>query len=159
MEYRSGGAASHLGKGLVTDVDAVTGIEHSGSTILPASDSAAANITVKAKGTGTLQLGDSSNAVRVGASTSNFGGMNRGSNTMTTVLLPVSGLIRSTLTIAGLGVNDLLFIQRSTTISTNVAMTGYSCTAAGEATIDFLNNQASTQSIIDPTFKYAYIKA
>ena len=162
MEYRNSGAATHFGKGLVTDVDAVTGIEHSGSTILPASDSAAANLTVKAKGTGTLQLGDSSNVIQIGASTSAFGGMNRGQTTLTLVELPASALVYSTLTVPGLGVNDLLYIARpeSTNMSTALGMVGYSCTAANEAKIAFLNNLASTASILaDTPVKFAYIKA
>ena len=162
MEYRNPGAATHYTKGLVTDVDAVTGIEHTGSTILPASDSAAANITVKAKGTGTLQLGDSSNVISIGASTSNFGGMNRGTSTLTLVELPASGLVYSTLTVPGVGVNDLIFIERpgSSAMSTALGMVGYSCTAANQVQIAFLNNLASTQSIAaDTPVKFAYIKA
>lgn len=162
MEYRNPGAATHFGKGMVTGVDGLSGVEHDGSTIAAVSDSVAAGLTVRAKGTGTLQLGDSSNTVRVGASTSNFGGMNRGTSTLTLVELPASGLVYSTLTVPGLGVDDLLYIARpeSTNMSTALGMVGYSCTAANEAKIAFLNNLASTASILgDTPIKFAYLKA
>lgn len=162
MEYRVDGAATHFGKGMVTGVDGLSGVEQVGSTIVAASDSAAAGLTVKAKGTGTLQLGDSSNVIRIGASTSAFGGMNRGTSTMTLVELPASALVYSTLTVPGLGVNDLLYIERpgSTLMSTALGMVGYSCTAANEAKIAFLNNLASTASILaDTPIKFAYLKA
>lgn len=162
MEYRNSGAATHHGKGLITGVDGDSGIEQVGSTILPASDSAAAGLTVRAKGTGTLQLGNSSNTVMIGGSTSGFGGMNRGTSTMTLVELPSSGLVCSTVTIPGLGVDDLLYLARpgDTLVSTAIGMVGYTCTAANEAKVAWLNNQASTQSILaDTPIKFAYLKA
>jgi hypothetical protein len=78
------------------------------------------------------------------------------------VLLPVSALVYSTLTVPGLGVNDMLYIARaeSSVMSTAIGMVGYSCTAANEAKIAFLNNLASTQSILaDTVFKWNYIKS
>lgn len=162
MDYRTDGAATHYGKGLVTGVDGLSGVEQIGSTIQSVSDSAAAGLTIRAKGTGTLQLGDSSNTIIVGASTSGFGGMNRGQTTLTLVALPISGIVYSTLSIPGLGVNDLLYIERpgSSAMSTALGMVGYSCTTAGQAQIAFLNNLASTQSIAaDTPVKWAYIKA
>lgn len=162
MEYRVDGAATHFRNGMVTGVGGESGVEHVGSTIVAASDSAAAGLTVRAKGTGTLQLGDSSNTVQVGASTSNFGGMNRGTSTMSLVELPISALVVSTLTVPGLGVNDMLYLARpgDTLVSTAIGMVGYTCTAANEAKVAWLNNQASTQSILaDTPIKFAYIKA
>ena len=165
MEYRNSGNATHHDKGLAIGVGSSAGVELSGSTagsITAIGDGAAENLRITAKGTGTLQLGDSSNTVRVGASTSGFGGMNRGTSTMTLVELPASALIYSTLTVPGVGVNDMIFIERpgSTVMSTALGMVGYSCTAANEVKIAFLNNLASTASILaDTPIKFAYIKA
>jgi len=162
MEYRNPGEATHHSKGFITNVDGLSGVELVGSTVLPASDSAAAGLTVRAKGTGTLQLGDSSNTIRIGGSTSGFGGMNRGTSTMTLVELPASGLVYSTVTVPGLGVNDMLYLARpeSTLVSTAIGMVGYSCTAANEAKVAWLNNLASTASILtDTPIKWNYIKA
>lgn len=162
MEYRNFGNATHHSKGFITNVDGDAGVEMVGSTLLPASDSAAAGLTVRAKGTGTLQLGDSSNTVRIGGSTSNFGGMNRGTSTMTLVQLPASALVLSTVTVPGLGVNDMLYLARpgDSLVSTAIGMVGYSCTAANEAKIAWLNNLASTASILtDTPINFAYIKA
>jgi hypothetical protein len=66
------------------------------------------------------------------------------------------------MSIPGLGVNDMLFIERpgSSAMSTALGMVGYSCTLAGQAQIAFLNNLASTQSIAaDTPVKWAYIKS
>lgn len=140
----------HFGGDVMSGANSSRGILLSSNVVQPVSDNTDEALVLRGKGAG---------GVFIGASTNIFGGMNRGTSTSPTVALPISGLVRSTLTIPGLGVNDLLSIQRSTTISTAIAMTGYCCTAAAEATIDFLNNQASTQSIVGATFKWAYLKS
>lgn len=152
MNFRSTNPEGHVhfGGDVVSGANSSRGILLSSNVVAPISDNANEALVLRGKGNG---------GVLIGASTSIFGGMNRGTSTSPTVALPISGLVRSTLTIPGLGVNDLLAIQRSTTISTAIAMTGYTCTAAGEATIDFLNNQASTQSIVAATFKWHYLKS
>lgn len=141
---------AHLGGDIMSGANSSRGVLLSSNTVSPVSDNTNEALILRGKGSG---------GVFIGASTSIFGGMNRGTSTSPTVALPINGLVRSTLTIPGLGVNDMLAIQRSTTISTAIAMTGYCCTAAGEATIDFLNNQGSTQSIVGATFKWHYIKS
>lgn len=72
MEYRNAGNASHLGKGLAVSVDADAGVEILGSSIVAIGDTTASNLTIKAKGTGTLTLGDSSNVVTLNGSTTPF---------------------------------------------------------------------------------------
>ena len=129
------------------------GILLSSNTVSPVSDNTDEALVLRGKGNG---------GVFVGASTSIFGGMNRGVSTMTLVELPASALIYSTLTVPGVGVNDMLFVERpgSTLMSTALGMVGYSCTAANEIKIAFLNNLASTQSILaDTPIKFAYIKS
>lgn len=166
MDYRNADNASHLSKGLGVGVESSNGVELGGGstagTITAIGDTTAANLYIRAKGTGNLHVGDSSNVVYIGGSTSGFGGFNRGTSTMTLVELPASAIIYSTLTVPGLGVNDLLYLERpgSTLMSTALGMVGYSCTTAGEAKIAFLNNLASTASILaDTPIKFAYIKA
>jgi hypothetical protein len=166
MDYRNSGNATHLSKGFAAGVESSNGVELSGSSnaglINAIGDTTAANLFISAKGTGTLRLGDSSNVVTFGASTSHFGGMNRGVSTMTLVALPASALVLSTVTIPGLGVNDLLYLARpgDSLVSTAIGMVGYTCTAANEAKIAWLNNLASTASILSNTpINFAYIKA
>lgn len=166
MDYRNSGNATHLSRGFAAGVESSNGVELGGGstagTITACGDTTDANLVITAKGAGNLKIGDSSNTVIVGGSTSNFGGMNRGTSTMTLVQLQASGLVLSTVTIPGLGVNDLLYLARpgDTLVSTAIGMVGYTCTAANEAKVAWLNNLASTQSILaDTPIKFAYIKA
>ena len=164
MEFRSTNPEGfvHFGGDVMSGAQSTRGVLLSSNTIQPVSDNSNEDLLIRAKGTGTITIGNSSNSVRVGASTSVFGGMNRGTSTMTLVELPASALIYSTLTVPGVGVNDLIFMERpgSTLMSTALGMVGYSCTAANEVKIAFLNNLASTASILtDTPIKFAYIKA
>src|SRR3990167_10098494 len=153
MNFRSSNAQGyvHYSGDIMSGAESTRGVLLSSNTVSPVSDNTDEALVLKGKGAG---------GVFIGASTSIFGGMNRGVSTFATLEIPISGLVYSTLTVPGLGVNDLLYIQRSTTISTLIAMGGYSCTAANEAKIAFLNNAASTQSIQGTaTFKWNYIKS
>lgn len=155
MEFRSTnpGGYVHFGGDVVSGVNSTRGVMLSSNTISPVSDNANEDLVLRGKGTG---------GVKINASTSIFGGMNRGQSTIALVQLPVSGLVYSTLTVPGLGVDDMLYIARaeSSVMSTAIGMVGYSCTAANEAKIAFLNNLASTQSIlVDTIFKWNYIKS
>jgi hypothetical protein len=155
MIFRSSNAEgfSHFPGDLVSGVHSSRGVMLSSNTISPVSDNTNEALVLRGKGDG---------GVMIGASTSIFGGMNRGQTTLTLVELPVSALIYSTMSIPGLGVNDMLFIERpgSSAMSTALGMVGYSCTLAGQAQIAFLNNLASTQSIAaDTPVKWAYIKS
>jgi hypothetical protein len=155
MEFRSTNPEgfSHFSGDLMSGAHSTRGVLLSSNTISPVSDSANEDLVLRGKGTG---------GVKINASTSIFGGMNRGTSTMTLVELPASALVYSTLTVPGLGVNDLLYLERpgSSNMSTALGMVGYSCTAANEAKIAFLNNLASTASILaDTPIKFAYIKS
>ena len=155
MEFRSTNPEGfvHFGGDVMSGAHSTRGVLLSSNTISPVSDNSNEDLVLRGKGTG---------GVKLGTSTSIMGGMNRGTSTLTLVELPASALIYSTLTVPGLGVNDMLYIARpdSTTMSTALGMVGYSCTTANEAKIAFLNNLASTQSILgDTPIKYAYIKS
>ena len=70
--------------------------------------------------------------------------------------------VLSTVTVPGLGVNDMLYLARpgDSLVSTAIGMVGYTCTAASEAKVAWLNNLASTQSILaDTPINFAYIKS
>lgn len=143
----------HFGGDVMSGANCTRGVLLSSNTISPVSDNANEDLVLRGKGTG---------GVKINASTSIFGGMNRGTSTMSVVALPVSGLVLSTVTIPGLGVDDMLYLARpgDTLVSTAIGMVGYTCTAANEAKVAWLNNQASTQSILaDTPIKYAYIKS
>src|SRR3990167_5506812 len=147
MNFRSSNAQGyvHYSGDIMSGAESTRGVLLSSNTVSPVRDNTNEALVLKGKGAG---------GVFIGASTSIFGGMNRGNSTIDAVLLPVSGLVRSTLTVPGLGVNDMLVIHASSVMSTAIGMVGWTCTAANEATIGFFNNQASTQSILaDTTFK------
>ena len=155
MIYRSTNPEGHVhfGGDIMSGANSSRGVLLSSNTISPVSDNTNEALVLRGKGDG---------GVYIGASTSIFGGMNRGQTTLTLVELPVSAIVYSTMSIPGLGVNDMLFIERpgSSAMSTALGMVGYSCTTAGQAQIAFLNNLASTQSIAaDTPVKWAYIKS
>ena len=155
MEFRSTNPEGfiHFGGDVMSGAQSTAGVLLSSNTISPASDSSNANLVLRGKGTG---------GVVIGTSTSIFGGMNRGQSTTALVQLPASALVYSTLTVTGLGVDDMLYIARpeSSVVSTAIGMVGYSCTAANEAKIAWLNNLASTASIlVDTVIKWNYIKS
>ena len=153
MEYRSTNGGMHIGNDIVAGVNSSVGVQLSSNSIRAVGDGTDVALHLAGKGAG---------GVMIGASTSIFGGMNRGQTTLTLVELPVSAIVYSTMSIPGLGVNDMLFIERpgSSAMSTALGMVGYSCTTAGQAQIAFLNNLASTQSIAaDTPVKWAYIKS
>jgi len=153
MEFRSTNPEGyvHFGGDVMSGANCTRGVLLSSNTISPVSDNANEDLILRGKGTG---------GVKINASTSIFGGFNRGQSTIALVQLPVSGLVRSTLTVPGLGVNDMLVVHRSTVMSTAIGLLDWTSTAANEATLSFLNNQASTQSIAaNTTFKWFYIKS
>ena len=155
MIYRSTNPEgfAHFGGDLMSGANSTLGVLLSSNTISPVSDNTNEALVLRGKGNG---------GVFIGASTSIFGGMNRGTSTITLVQLPASALVLSTLTVPGLGVDDMLFISRpgDTLVSTAIGMVGYTCTAASEAKIAWLNNLASTASIVtDTPIKWAYIKS
>ena len=153
MEFRSTNPAGfvHFGGDVVSGVNSTRGVQLSSNTVSPVSDNTDEALVLRGKGAG---------GVFIGASTSIFGGMNRGQSTIALVQLPISGLLESTLTVPGLGINDMLVVHRSTVMSTALGLVGWRSTAAAEATLSFLNNQASTQSIaVDTPFKWWYLKS
>lgn len=119
MEYRNSGAATHLSKGLVTNVEGLTGIDIDGSTITSASDSAASGLTIAAKGTGPLTLGNSSNVVTLAGSTTPFKIVS-GESTMTAPAMAANSQAESTFTATGISTADLIIcVDFRNTLSTS----------------------------------------
>lgn len=159
MEYRNSGNATHYAKGSVWGTDSNTGTEIKGSTIVSASDSAASGLTVRAKGTGPLVLGDSSNVVTINGSTTPFK-LVCGESTTTLPNLPANSLTNSTFAAAGISTGDLIvFVDARGVLSTAVGMAGYTCTAANEINVRWVNPHASsiTAETTGVTMRWAYI--
>jgi len=159
MEYRNSGAATHYGKGMVTGVDGLSGVEQVGSTIMPASDSAAADLTVRAKGTGTLNLGDSSNTIFIGGSTTPSKWVT-GQSTTTIPNMPGASQDVSTFAAAGLSTGDILMaVDARGTVSTHVAMGGFTVASANKARITWINVHASSIAAESTgiTVRWAYL--
>lgn len=143
MDYRNSGAASHLGKGFITGVDGLSGIEHDGSTIVAASDSAAAGLTVRAKGTGTLQLGDSSNVVQIGGSTTPYK-LVTGISTTAVPNMPANSMARSTMTCVGISTGDIIIsVSARDGLSTGVGLLR-SYAGVDEIINEYINPHASS---------------
>lgn len=156
MEFRSTNPDGyvHFGGDVMSGAHSTRGVLLSSNTVSPVSDNSAENLVLKGKGTG---------GVTFGASTSIINGMGRGIATLAAanpVLLPASALVYSTITIPGVAVGDVLFISRSTAMSTALGMAGSWVTGADEGSFAVINNLASTQSVSSgATFPYFYVKA
>lgn len=118
MEYRNAGNATHHTKGMVFGTDSNVGVEIEGSSIISASDSAASGLTVRAKGTGTLSLGDSSNVVTINGSTTPWKVV-MGESTVTAPDLAANAQGESTFTATGISTGDIvLSVDFRNTLST-----------------------------------------
>ncbi len=159
MEYRNSGAATHLGKGFVAGVDGDVGIELQGSTIICASDTTASNISLVAKSTGTVFIGNSSNTVMLAGSTTPFK-LVVGESTTTVPNMPANSLQNSTFAAAGISTGDLiLMVDARGILSTEVGMAGYTCTAANEINVRWVNPHASsiTAETTGVVMRWAYL--
>lgn len=153
MEYRSTNTQGfvHFGGDVMAGANCTRGVLLSSNTISPVSDNAQEDLVLRGKG---------KNGIKIGNSTSEFGGFNFGQSTTALVQLPISAIVRSTLTVPGLGVNDMLVVHRSTVMSTAIGILDWTSTAANEATLYFFNNQGTTQSVAaNTTFKWFYVKS
>lgn len=158
MEYRNGGNATHFSKGMAFGVEGSTGVEIQGSTIQAIGDTTSHNLTVRAKGTGTLQLGDSSNSVFVSGSTTPFK-LVSGKSTYSPPDLPANGQGECTFAAAGLSTGDLIIcVDFRNTMSTKY-LPGYAYVGeAGKIHVPVGNVHASTISgTAKSTVTWAYL--
>lgn len=152
MNFRSTNAEGfvHFGGDIMSGANSTAGVLLSSNTVSPASDNANANLVLKGKGTGGVLFGASSVAMK---------GFGAGTSTTALIALPASAIVASTLTVPGLAAGDPLFVGRSTSMSTALAMAGAFASGANEGTIFVLNNLASTASVAaNATFPYLYVK-
>lgn len=148
MEYRNPGNATHHLKGMAFGVDSTNaGVEIQGSTIISISDSAASGLAIKAKGTGTLEVGDSSNVVLINGSTTPLK-LVAGQSTFTPPDLAAEAGGNCTITAAGLSTGDIILaVDLRATLSTGYLVSDYpTCTAANEISVGLHNASGSTIS-------------
>lgn len=153
MDFRSTNAGGyvHFGGDVMSGANSTAGVLLSSNTVSPASDSDNADLVLKGKGTGGVLFGSGTAALK---------GFGVGTSTTALIALPASAIVASTLTIPGLAAGDVLYVGRSTAMSTALAIGGALATGANEGTVYVLNNLASTASVAaDATFPYAYFKA
>ena len=160
MEYRNSGNATHLGKGLAVGVGGENGVEIQGSTIAAISDSNSANLSIYAKGTGALVLGDSSNVVLTNGSTVP---LKLVAGVSSYRLPDLSSWAQGVCTLAASGIStgDLIvsfdFRFSSGAGSTSYIMGGVSPTSAGEITVCVANIHNSSVSGSSGRVRWAYL--
>lgn len=174
MQYRStnpDGRYTHQGGAFVAGVEYGSGIElnptSSGAdpTILPAGDEANKGITLKAKGTGTATIGDSSNTVRIlganvqiAGSTAPFAGFQRQLSTaISTPNFNSSGSmgVISTVTMAGVNSSHVI-VYNALNLSTGILLTD----VFPGSTVGSLNlkwNKYSTTTIAASTCRIRFL--
>ena len=159
MEYRNPGAATHWSGGAVFGVGTSNaGTEIQGSTIISASDSAASGLTIRAKGTGALVLGDSSNVVTINGSTTAFKIVS-GESTMTAPAMAANSQQESTFTATGISTGDLIIcVDFRNTLSTSYLPGLPYVGAADKIHVPLANCHASTISAsTGVTVRWSYI--
>lgn len=150
MEYRNSGNATHHVNGLAAGVGSSHAVELGGGstagTITAISDDASANLSILAKGTGNLRLGDSSNAVYLNGSTTAFK-IVVGESTMTAPAMAANSQAESTFTATGISTGDIvLSVDFRNTLSTSY-LPGYAYVgAADKIHVPLGNVHASTIS-------------
>ncbi|MDR5697898.1 MAG: hypothetical protein QN135_09380 [Armatimonadota bacterium] len=152
MNFRSTNAEGfvHFGGDIMSGANSTAGVLLSSNTVSPASDSADANLVLKGKGMGGVSIGSSTHVLK---------GFGAGTSTTAVIALAANAIVASTLTVPGLAATDVLYVGRSTSMSTALAMAGAFASGENEGTVYILNNAASTQSVAaNATFPYAYFK-
>lgn len=157
MQYRSTNADGkyvHFGGALVAGADYGSGVELNPNSsgvapiITSVGDETNKGLTIKAKGTGQLTLGDSSNTVQFGNSTTVFSKIQRYLVQATVPALSSVASAESTVTVTGLTTNSILILQNR--VKLNSTVTGVTasarCSTADELVIEWHNVSASSLS-------------
>lgn len=119
-----------------------------GGILETVSDDANAALHIRAAGTGNILIGNSSQSVRLGNSTSFIAGVQRYLVQYTVPALAAGAAsAESTVTVSGLTTNSVLVLQnRLLTNSTGNVALAVRCSTADELTIMFSNQSGSTLS-------------
>lgn len=145
MEYRNSGVNTHLGGGIVAGVDRNAAFEVLGSTMAVVSDSNNANGVILAKGTGNIQIGDSSQTVSLAGSTTLFKLVTGESSWRAPAVSSLSiGL--STMTMTGVSTGDLIISMDFRGLLSSVLAVGtYTPSSAAECKIQLVNPSTVSQ--------------
>lgn len=157
MEYRNSGNATHYGKGVAIGVDGNNGLELQGSSLAVISDSAAANLTIVAKGTGNVQIGDSSQTVSLAGSTTQFK-LVCGESSYRPPALSSFAQDYSTFAAAGISTGDLILtVDFRGTLSTVYIVGTPTPSSANEIRVSLGNLHNSSVSGSSGRVRWAYI--
>ena len=156
MEYRStnaDGQYTHHKGAFVAGVDYGSGIElnptSSGGSpnIMPAGDETNKGITLKAKGTGLITIGDSSNTVQIGNSTTPVAKIERYTVQFTEPDIGnASTYVDSTYTVTGATTNASYKFTPRLTLAAGYWIGDVRCSTANEITIRWCHGAGSTAS-------------
>lgn len=132
-------------------VEVVATVSTSGTpSIVPAGDEANKGLTVKAKGTGTLTLGDSSNALRVG---------NVFTVQFTPAALAASAASQSTITVAGLSTGRPIYGMVQSPVNLDGAYQfRFQCSTANELRLTQQNISGSTIGSGESTGRFLLVQ-
>lgn len=174
MEYRSSNAGQHLSNDFVSNVGSSHGVQlrggSTGGIVEAVGDDTDISLTVRAKGAGLLNLGNSSNPITVagsslaftsthvnlnstrvslggGASTTAISGFMRVRVDFTVPEIPANdSVLDSTFTAVGLTTNALTLFNTDAlaTVVPHTVSIGVRCSTAGEGRLVFRNNAASS---------------
>lgn len=161
MEFRSTNPEGfvHFGGDVMSGANCTRGLLLSSNTLRSVSDNAAEGLSILPKGAGTLILGDGSGAVLIGGSTTSMKFVT-GQSTTTIPNMPGASQDVSTFAAAGLSTGDLvLAVDARGTVSTHVAMGGYTIASANKVRVTWINCHASSISPESTgiTVRWAYL--
>ena len=128
-------------------------------TIIPTGDDDNIPLVLVGKGTGSVRVGNSSQTVQFGNSTSPLAGIVRGISTTRPPELAALGTDVSTMTIAGISTSDILILEGPvSSFSTNYVISHSFISSASEVKIQYYNTLNSSQSSTEIRMRYAYLK-
>jgi hypothetical protein len=109
MEFRSSNAGGyvHFGGDVVSGVNSTAGVMLSSNTVSPVSDSSDANLVLRGKGAGQIELGNSSNNVFISGSSTPFRPV-FGLSTTAVPNMPANSQAISTMTCVGISTGDIV---------------------------------------------------
>lgn len=153
MDYRSTetqyvhfGGSVIAGAGFGSGVELVPNSSANNPTIQPAGDETNKGITIKAKGTGLVTIGDSSQTVQFGNSTTGISKFQRYTVQFTEPDAPASTYVDSTLTVTGATTNASYIFTPRSPLAAGYATATARCSSANEIIVRWVNAGTSTAS-------------
>jgi len=146
MEFRSTNPLgwSHVPGDIVSGVDGTFGVQLTSNAVEPVGDTTSIDLALRAKGAGQVIIGNSSQTISLGGSTTGIR-LVAGQSTTTLPNMPANSQAVSTLAAAGISTGDLIIcVDARDALSTEIGMAGYTCTAANEIVVHWVNPHASS---------------